>query len=411
MHKLKLSLVLVVVSSLSFSQDRTINHGINGDYITEEGIDYIKLSRRCDLVLRDFDSSEITHNYSLLQSICQSLASVSEYTRVDSFFEWSYEVMDGSNIMSFDVCDNDVRTLDEIMRIENFPKIVILNDDHARVESRAMLISHLEYFRKAGYNYLAMEAINNIEEATVSYKLGHYFIEPVMGEAYRIARDLGYKIIAYEDTLNLGGEGQRDSIQAINLLHEISKMEATDKVLVYSGHSHLIEDMPFYPKLFGVYIKKMSDYNPLTIDQTRGIKYNFLEDIRLIPCNDSLTGFVSSDSLRLKEKLGFGLVDYFFIHGHTNYDESSKRPTWLAFDGQRKRVEVIAMAPSVSIVQAYYERELNDPSNIKLVTPADQSMVHSGDASVSLFLRPSFDYIIVQRDSSYKVIDQRKVKM
>lgn len=282
-------------------------------------------------------------------------------------------------------------------------RVLILNDDHSRRETRAFFLSLLPHLKEMGYNYLAMEALIDTSYIYPSYLSGFYFQEPIMAEIYREATRLGMKLIKYEYV----GAQNRDSMQAVNLYKQIKNMDSTDKVVVFSGQSHLWEDCPFCPSLFGKTFKHISHINPVTIDQTRGLSKDYYPDIHFDITNVKTGGIIPSSELNLKSIYGCSFVDAFYIH--PKYEIINNRQSWLSCGGIRKPYRVKRQfKDSAALIQVYYAKEVKEKSGLNYITPADMVSHSFPDDVIDFYLVPGYKYILVYRNVNNQIIFQKK---
>jgi hypothetical protein len=289
-------------------------------------------------------------------------------------------------------------------------RILIINEDHARMESRAFFLSILPTLRTNGYTHLAMEAFIDTTQHLPSYLLGYYFQEPIMAEIYREALRLGFLLIPYEAVDQNGiysNIQDRDSIQAYNLYKAVKDLKRNEKVVVFSGQSHLVEDCPMCPPLLGTVFKSISGIDPLTIDQTRGIANNYFGDFYFNRSTVPQGGLFSSAQLRTK--LGFGFVDMFYIH--QNYKTSGPRPDWLDCGGLRKKVFHKCKNKNAVLVQAYYQSEITSDAKLAYVTPADMTYQVDNKNNVLFYLVPGHEYVIVYRNTDNEILATETIRL
>lgn len=253
-----------------------------------------------------------------------------------------------------------------------------------------------------------MEAFNNYSNKyldSLNVFTGYYTNEPVAGELVRKALQLGYRLVSYEDTLaSKHSPSQRDSIQAENIYSVLLKNPSA-KILVHGSYAHLSEkrSKDFIP--MAVWFKKISGLDPFTIDQTgltEGSEmsygrtfYDFLSEKYTITTPSVL--FQNKRPFNPLEEEGYDLV---IMHPPTNY--VNNRPSWLAFEGERKPLLIQPTEKTLFFVQAYYNNEY-DSTLLNYMIPADQTYITNKEGYYSLFLAKG-KYKIVFRDVSYKII-------
>ncbi len=287
--------------------------------------------------------------------------------------------------------------------------VIMLNEAYNKPVHRAFAFSLLDDLYKRGFRYLAMEMLNPMpdqELTKLTYKTGHFATEPVAGEMIRLALDLGYKLVAYEDPLaRQHTPTERDSIQALNIAR-ILKQDPEAKIFVYAGYGHIAEKSTtpdFIP--MGMAFKRMTGIDPLTIDQT-----DMTEESNFSFGNAFYNAYVekfplSSPSIPLDNDepvnvTGTTLYDLTVIHPKTIYRDA--RPTWLTLSNRRQQVSIKPTNKDVFLVQAYYQFE-SFGAKPGQVVPADQTYFSTGKGYYTLYLRRGL-YILIFRDLQYKTL-------
>mgnify|MGYP001602402301 CR=1 FL=1 len=295
-------------------------------------------------------------------------------------------------------------------------RVIMLNEAPAKPLHRAFAISLLGDLYKRGFRYLAMEMLNpgaDQELNKLTYQTGHYTTEPVAGEMIRIALDMGFKLVAYEDAdATKHTPRQRDSVQAENI-YQVIKEDSTAKIFVFAGYGHIAEKTTsedFIP--MGMAFKRISGIDPLSIDQT-----DMTEGSNFSYGNAFYSAYlqrypVSTPSIALSNDepvniTGSELYDLTVIHPKSNYRDS--RPTWLSLQNRRQPVYIKPSNKNTFLVQAYYQYESfsNKPGQ---VIPADQTYLQSGKGNYLLFLRRG-KYILIFRDMRYKTIYTQHIEV
>src|SRR5437868_10905750 len=82
-------------------------------------------------------------------------------------------------------------------------RIVIWAEEHHLPQTRSLFEPLLRLLWKHGYRYLAAETFaDRVMEPQFKYsdyRSGYYLMDPVFAAAVRTAKELGYRLIAYED--------------------------------------------------------------------------------------------------------------------------------------------------------------------------------------------------------------------
>src|SRR5579871_2078129 len=110
--------------------------------------------------------------------------------------------------------------------VKNY-QVVMINEAHNKPVHRAFVISLLGDLYKKGFHYLAMEMLNNFPDHSLdklNSSTGYYTSEPIGGELVRVALQMGYQLVPYEDTASFNHQAtQRDSVQAENIYNVLRK--------------------------------------------------------------------------------------------------------------------------------------------------------------------------------------------
>ncbi len=180
--------------------------------------------------------------------------------------------------------------IDEIVARARKTNIVILNEAHNSPRDRAFALRVARALRPLGYKTLAAETFDNNEtkagetptdrlkrDRIVRLNTGSYTRDPVFARFVREALALGYEPVGYEQmkaqSTPTGGIPEREEAQAKNLMRKIFTARPQEKVLIYVGLGHVVENPQ--PSASGqrsewmaARLKRMTGIDPLTIDQT-----------------------------------------------------------------------------------------------------------------------------------------------
>src|SRR5207248_2556028 len=126
-------------------------------------------------------------------------------------------------------------------------RIVIWAEEHHLPQTRSLFEPLLRLLWKHGYRYLAAETFaDRVMEPQFKYsdyRSGYYLMDPVFAAAVRTAKELGYRLIAY-DTSERGPDNDasfRDRTQAANIKSRVFDREPDAKVLIIAGRLHASE--------------------------------------------------------------------------------------------------------------------------------------------------------------------------
>jgi hypothetical protein len=303
-----------------------------------------------------------------------------------------------------------------ILNLARNVQVTMINEAHSKPQHRAFTISLLEDMYKLGYRYLAMDALNNsssaVADSVINVNSGYFVNEPLCAEMVRIAKNIGYTVCSYEDTLAYRHSGSmRDSIQAANL-YKIVQANPSAKILVLAGYGHISEENIANYIPMAMAFKKISGIDPLTVNQTdmtEGSDFEYGrrfydEYIKSFPVNSPSVALHNGKPVDLLASSGY---DVFVVHPPTEY--KNKRPEWYMLGGMRKEFSVKPTEKNLFLVQAYYYNEYNKLEMDYLI-PADQTYTPAESGYYYLYLQPG-KYKIVMRDIEYKVLIERDVEM
>lgn len=303
-----------------------------------------------------------------------------------------------------------------ILQMSKSKNVVMINEAHCRPEHRAFVYSLLDEFYLLGFRYLAMEALNNLENKELqrlTVNSGYYTCEPLGGELIRKALRIGLKLVAYEDTSKTSNGPQRDSAQAMHL-YEIIKKNPSAKILVFAGYGHIEKiksNDEFIP--MGYQFKQFSKIEPLCIDQTfmseegnNGFSssfYNLLQG--KYPAKT--TSVLLKNGLPVMFVPDEGRYDLKIIHPPSTYYKG--RATWYSLNNERKPHEITILPKNCFLIQAYYVDEWKKNPDDSII-PTDQTYLKYKNKSAVLFLRKG-TFKIVFRDMNYKILSIKNVSL
>jgi hypothetical protein len=181
----------------------------------------------------------------------------------------------------------------EITRHAAETRVVIVNESHTVTRHRDTVARLLSALRPLGFTVYAAETFSNAENEAdpvednaglgwASSSDGYYSREPAFGRTIGLARSLGYRLAAYEETQSqsAGRDADmtesiraRETAQAANLAQILATMASEEKLIVHVGYSHASE----VPLTNGdgsenlwmaARLKALTGIDPLTVSQT-----------------------------------------------------------------------------------------------------------------------------------------------
>ncbi|MEM6378219.1 MAG: hypothetical protein AAF705_08405, partial [Bacteroidota bacterium] len=199
-------------------------------------------------------------------------------------------------------------------------KVFSINESHAIPLGRYVWAKLLPILKEKGYQYLAMETlyINNQKHSNDSEFIekgsGYFSSEVLSGEVQRKAKELGFKLVAYDAQVPNITQVQRDSISFQNILSQTFHVDKDAKIVLYAGHGHIGERPIGKIKNFGSRFKEMG-IDPITIHQFSYYDRNVPEHIQ------------HPTLLIRKKNTGNEFYDYTLIMPATKIIHT--RPNWI----------------------------------------------------------------------------------
>lgn len=249
-------------------------------------------------------------------------------------------------------------------------RLVIWGEEHHLPQTRSLYEALLRLLWKQGYRYLAAETFDDsVMSAGFKYPKfdsGFYTLDPVFASAVRTARDLGYKLIAYETKERgpVGDKSFRDRTQAENIKGRIFDRDPQAKVFIIAGRLHASEaPAPDGWTPMASVLKKLTGINPFTLyaptmsqrqtPEEEDPYYRFATSHRLVK---QPTIFVDNAKGRF---LGFeAYCDAYVFWPRIVVKEG--RPDWMVREMGRKPVRIprqLLRGHGLRLVQVFREGE------------------------------------------------------
>lgn len=165
----------------------------------------------------------------------------------------------------------------ELAALARDTTIVIINESHDESRHREVVRQLAIELRRAGYVYYAAETLTNRaaahpDEPFARQDAGFYSIEPTFGQLLRTVKELGFKLVAYEQG-DAPSPAAREQRQSDNLLRQIFRADPSAKTLIHVGAAHgsevALPDARGELEWMAARLKAATGVDPLTIDQTR----------------------------------------------------------------------------------------------------------------------------------------------
>jgi hypothetical protein len=206
-------------------------------------------------------------------TIYDSLIVTYEKSRNEKYNSYIKNIANNSDVYR----NNDVFA--KIKELTKKNNLIILNEDHYYSKHRIFGMEMLHILKENGYKYISLEAfyINPNNNYIPNKGNGPYISEPYFAHFIREAKKLNFTILGHE---NYDKSVNRELGQAKNIL-KIFEQDATAKIFVYVGHSHIEEESSKY-KWMAQYLKEISKIDPITINQV-AVCSNNNQELMLIP--------------------------------------------------------------------------------------------------------------------------------
>jgi hypothetical protein len=294
--------------------------------------------------------------------------------------------------------------LEKIVSAAVKARVVVLNENHFEPRHRAFAFQLAKALKAVGYDAIAVEALNNLNDANaatentfsvhegpVDLGSGLLTAEPAFARFLNLSKNAGFRLVAYEYSGN-GAEkiSTREEAQA-TALSKYLKAFPQSKILVYVGYSHVAErPLPNgkgAPELWMAgRLKAVLGTDIVTVDQT----YKGYEACQRRSSNGD--GQRKPFTIVSDPKVGRyrDVVDFQVLHRRATL--SGGRPTWLAeLD--------LAPLPVDGALENRREQSLLQVFALprsETAVPVDQILVRRGEHAPTL-MAPRGPYEIVRR--------------
>lgn len=296
-------------------------------------------------------------------------------------------------------------------------QIVILNEAHHVSRHRAFATLLARELRKLGFEYLAVETLDNRTPEPVAglrergYPLaddGYYGKEPLFGDFLRRSLAAGYQPVAYEFSAYVGElaklsaverQIQREDGQAQNIIDQVLVKNPRARIFVYVGHGHVNKGLSDVGGrkigLMAEQLRVKSGIDPLCIDQVLDSWPKLAE--RDQPLVDEVLKTFSGDAFVMAKRTGTdywnnGRVDIQVWHRPALLRQG--REHWLSMNGYRKPKTIpskLLPRQGRRLVQAFVAGESAN------AVPMDQVLVTAGETP-PVFMLPKGKYRFAWQD-------------
>lgn len=273
-------------------------------------------------------------------------------------------------------------------------RILMINESHSEIGTRALIYEMLPTLKELGFRYVAFEALAVSKNVSVhsgtaavpslddkkliergyaidSNKAGFYIREPVFGELIRESIRLGFGLVAY-DPRRFSSRKDREEKEAQNLSVFLDQ-HPSERLLVVAGYSHILKTDGWMADE----LRRRGDYKITSVDQVDGIGGcgGIVNDVSypyVLKSKDSASKFWSYQSgsdvtvLQVLDNL------------------RGAKATWLTLGGVRRELALprsVCREKVPCMVSATYASESDD------AVPADRLIVFGREKPI-LYLSP-----------------------
>jgi hypothetical protein len=298
----------------------------------------------------------------------------------ETFRQYNWPITDSekADFLSF----SPENAVQRILKKSANRQIIMLNEDHLSSRTRLLGKQLLKGLYEQGVRYLSMETLDKGQDSIANVlrrpyqEMGYYTSDPMFGNFVREALDLGYTLVAHENTEPCEGdmtarENCRDENQAKNIA-KVFKKDPKARVFVYVGHGHIVKKFEGQPnKFLGEQLQLVLGINPFTIEQTvmcetDSTKYEHpyyrLVQEKYHP-KESIV-LTKGDSTWVDSAMGY-TADIQVFHPRTEYTDG--HPTWMLNQGDiRYNVVLKDKKYDGKLLQVFKEDEVGDSKHLPI---------------------------------------------
>lgn len=264
-------------------------------------------------------------------------------------------------------------------------QVVMFNEEHTQPQGRWLVGSLLPALYQQGFRYLALEALEAADSAGLRQRgypvvtSGFYTNEPHLGNLIRRARQLGFRLVAYDA---MSEDRERD--EARNLLAATLGPHPGARVVVLAGHGHINEAGA--AQSMATWVRRLADVDPLTIEQTQAAQ-NPPANWQRLPPGAYLVPAASLSNRALTCDLY--VLNHLRLSGTGNgFGDPAARPTrWV--------IPTDSLRPQPQVLLVYMQREKQTQPG---AVPVAVHCLRPGERAVDLRLLPG-TYVAELRDA------------
>lgn len=331
------------------------------------------------------------------QLLAEEYASISRYTEAISQYEDAYpnskEIFKDIDLEKY----NAVDAIDTIVGMAEKHNILMINEAHHNPQHRVLTYNLLKQLKEKGYEYLAVEAFskegeNYVFNDRVLKQAGVYIKEPIFVKLLLWAKQLGFTLVSYDTTP--GSTPEERELNAANMIQQkIFDEDGDAKVIVHCGYSHISESGGWLAQK----LKKLTGYDPLTIDQTKVIDTINKENVLYDSIVDKYK--FDSPSILVNKEGTYWSID------ESKYDISvvwpkttmiNGRPSWSILGRTSVDLSEDICDNQLPCIIEAYNSEVDDS------LPIDRVAIYSGEGKVSLFATDEATIKVINHDGTHK---------
>ncbi len=301
---------------------------------------------------------------------------------------------------------------DWLLDAVEYYRILMLNENHYRIESRLFLWRLLPALKARGFSWLGVETLNPkgpLRDGAYGPEDGYYSGEPAFTALLRRAQELGITLFAYEAAPAPSGStrqerllhremGQAQAIEAV-----FRDMPPREKMLIFAGWSHIaenpiIDDEGGSQTWMAAYLKQAVQSDPLTVD---------LATCRF-PSTDPMNGMdgrvnINDDGVVLVNGQYKGVVDaQIALPADPDKQSSPEYYRQLLGVPVKSPPEFLPEATPI-LIQAHRADRLG-------LLADDRVLLYPGEA-LPLYLTPGFEYVLRAQDGDGRVLGKKTVSV
>jgi hypothetical protein len=301
-----------------------------------------------------------------------------------------------------------------------FAQIILVNEAHHQPKHKVFTLSLLNELKKAGYTHFGAEALYNTQAGSgfLTFKdtllnrrkypicsSGTSVMDSQYGNLIRGALQMGFEVFPYEYAGTDTASGLREYKQALNIKQVLEK-QPTAKIIVLCGYGHGCEhSVGGSLATMGNWLKKLTNKNPLTIEQSILCEHFFPEYEspfyrRINKTMPAIKNKVEPLILYKSPATPLNLSNFYCEQDiwvfHPKSAFTYGRPNWLFENGAMAHIVKNSEIPDYPCqLIAYNQNEYIAATHALCPVPVDIIELSSKQEEKALCLYPGKSYVIV----------------